>query len=178
MTLNDKPFLCYTLSFCYRLIVASVPLLEVASLCSTGRLKEYFEKHIHEERGHDIMLMDDLVRLGVTNIPLSFPAACIAGSQYYLVSHEHPAMLLGYMHALESNTMNEDAVAALSKHHGVELKALMHHAKHDPQHAKDIESLLRTLDSNLLQRVLWNKSQVQNALNTVLDIKEASHANV
>ena len=150
------------LSFWYRMMVASVPLLEFAAKRSKGDLRKYYKTHIEEEAGHDEMLKDDLRRLGVSDIPHSYLAAQIAGSQYYLVAHEHPALLLGYMNCLEGNSLTLDEVDALSP--GVELTALRHHALHDPHHASAIAGMIVGLDDDLMNRVAWNESNVKRAL--------------
>ena len=163
MNLLDKKTLCHVFSFTYRTMIASVPLLEFAIPKSDGVLRAYYEQHVSEERGHDEMLKDDLLRLGVEEIPVYHEAAQIAGSQYYLIAHDHPALLLGYMHALEMESLPLDAVDALCVHHGVELKALRHHATHDPNHNRDIERMISSLDSGLRERVNWNERNVTKA---------------
>lgn len=158
--LNDRAILCSALCGVYRIIVASAPLLEFAIPRSEGAVRDYYIEHLAEERGHDEMLLDDLKRLGVTDVPPSFFAAQLAGSQYYIIAHEHPAMLLGYMLALESNTLSVSSVDELSRHHGVELTALRHHAEHDPLHNRDLKEVIQSLAPELQERVMWNARHV------------------
>lgn len=162
--LLDKQFLCSGLSFVYRTMIASVPLLDFAIERATGDLLRYYNEHREEERGHDEMLRDDLRRLGVKEIPHSHAAAQMAGAQYYFIAHEHPAMLLGYMHALEKNSLPLEMVDALSAHHGTELTALRHHAKHDPLHRMDLERMIEGLPTALRERVRWNEAGVDKFL--------------
>lgn len=158
------------LCFAYRLIVASTPLLQSALAYSRpGALRRYYEMHLEEELGHDVMLRADLSALGVTTVPRSFAAAQIAGSQYYLIAHEHPSLLLGYMLALEKESMPVEFVDALSAYHGVSLTALRHHSVHDPEHRKDLLQMMRGLPAYLRGRVLWNESNVSQALALALD---------
>lgn len=158
--LDDRDILIKVLCFGYRRMVASAPLLAFAIEHSKGPLKAYYLKHLAEETGHDEMMRDDLARLGVTDIPHSLLAAKICGMQYYLIAHEHPAMLLGYMHACESRTHPAEYVDQLCAIHG-ELTAMRHHAAHDPGHAADLEHQISLLDPELRARVLWNGDQVR-----------------
>lgn len=153
--LYDRQILVSAFCIVYRTIVASAPLLRFAIERSDGDLKAYYEKHLQEEVGHEDMLLDDLKRLGMEVIPLSFVAAQLAGSAYYFIEHEHPAMLLGYMHALERNSPPVELVDDLSRFHGVELKALRHHAQHDPGHRADLEEMIAALPEELRGKVLW-----------------------
>lgn len=165
----DKASLVSIMSFSYHTMRASVPLLEFAlDRTEDNALREYFMKHIVEEAGHDRMLLSDLHALGVDEVTLPHRAAQFAGSQYYLIAHEHPALLLGYMRALESESVNVDDVDAISKLHGVPLSALRHHAEHDPQHKKDLDAIIAEMPANLRHRIEWNEAatkQMIEALN-------------
>lgn len=156
--LDDRQYLIRGLCEVYRIIVASAPLLEFAIPRCDGALLEYYERHLLEEQGHDEMLRDDLLRLGVVDIPHSHHAAQMAGSQYYLIAHEHPALLLGYMHALESGPLTVSQVDELSRIHGTELTALRHHAEHDPGHREDLEGMIAMQPEHLRELIEWNES--------------------
>lgn len=164
----DRQILVKGLSFCYRTMVASVPLLEFAIPKASGEVLRYYQQHLEEERDHDLMLKDDLFRLGVTDIPFPHEAAQIAGSQYYLIAHEHPAMLLGYMAALERNQLSPGMVDLISQEHGVEMTCLKHHAVHDKSHKADLERVISGLDPALRERVLWNQLHVIDFLERAL----------
>lgn len=153
------------LSYVYRTMVASVPLLEFAIPKSEGALRDYYVKHLDEERGHELMLADDLKRLGVDEIPRFFRAAMLAGSQYYLIAHEHPALLLGYMRACEQAKMSPEEVDELSESHGTPLTCLKHHAIHDPTHKQDLSAMIDSLPEDLKELVLWNERNVKAILN-------------
>lgn len=115
----------------------------------------YFTAHLAEETGHIKMLEDDLDSLGVKVI-LNFPAAAqLAGAQYYYIEHDHPAMLLGYMLALESNAPTIEKIEALEVKYGP-LKCMRHHALHDPGHAKELQAQIVNLDPYLRGRVIDN----------------------
>lgn len=153
---------------------ASVPLLEFA-VPKAGELSGYYKKHLEEEKGHDLMLQEDLKALGVDPIPLYFDSAQIAGSQYYLIAHEHPALLLGYMIALESNAPKMPLIVALEQRYGVTLTCMRHHAKHDPHHYQDLKDVIAALPAELQERIWWNCKHTIGAWVNVMDkYKEAA----
>lgn len=151
------------LSFIYRLIVASERLLERAIEKSDGELREYFNKHYEEELGHAEMLAADLARLGVNSIPRFHLAELMAGAQYYLIEHEHPAALLGYMAALECSPMPLSAVDELERVHGP-LNALRLHAERDPIHGPEIRQQLERLAPALRNLASINEQRVMDQL--------------
>jgi rubrerythrin len=168
MNLSDKKTLTSMLSFVYHTMRASIPLLEAAlRRADDAILREYFERHIDEETGHDAMLRDDLYRLGMDDVALPHIAAQFAGSQYYLIEHEHPALLLGYMRALEGESMSVAEVDALSEYHGVDLTAMRHHAIHDPQHKRDLDAVIEKMDAPLQARIAWNESCVRKMMDRI-----------
>ena len=165
MNLANKSDLVIVLSFVYHTMRASVPLLRFALLHDmSDELREYYNQHIGEEAGHDDMLLQDLYALGVEPLPLTFFAAQFAGSQYYLIAHEHPALLLGYMRALESESFTEAEVDNLCQIHHVELSAMRHHAIHDPLHCRDIDEQIARLSASLQTRVRWNEAEVNKMM--------------
>jgi Iron-containing redox enzyme len=145
------------------LIVASVPLMEAASArCgslpggdrSARALTAYLTDHIAEERGHDGWLLDDLAALGCTEPDALLgharkeEIAALAGAQYYLINHCHPACLLGYIAVLEGCPPHAAAVAGLAASTGLPARAfttLARHAEVDPGHQADLHSLLGAL---------------------------------
>src|SRR5690606_6134196 len=60
-------------------------------------------KHLSEERGHDLMLLNDLKHLGfeVTAIPELPATTSLYQSQYYYFDRENPAAHFGYAFYLE-----------------------------------------------------------------------------
>lgn len=169
MILYEKPYFCANLSFVYRMIVASAPLLRFAEQRTDGVLADYYRRHLEEETDHDAMLLADLKRLGVDVVPRFHMAAEIAGSQYYLIAHDQPALLLGYMLALESNAMPLDLVDDLERHYGVELSCLRHHAEHDPAHKRDLLEMISGQSGNRRAGIAWNHDCVIRALNLAFD---------
>ncbi|MYU21047.1 iron-containing redox enzyme family protein [Streptomyces sp. SID8352] len=101
----------------HALVRASVPLMERAvARCEAAPpgdpvarpLARYLRRHIEEERGHDDWLLADLALAGgdAAAVRAALPPTAVAvltGAPYYWVEHHHPAVLLGYMAALEGN---------------------------------------------------------------------------
>lgn len=79
------------LQFCYALTVAHRPLLEAA------KLPELFE----QEEGKAAWICADIRAMGGTPPEFDYTAACLIGSQYYVLLHVHPRAVLGYFAALE-----------------------------------------------------------------------------
>jgi hypothetical protein len=135
------------LIFCYHTIVASEDLLIEAARRSDGALEDYFREHLIEEENHAQWLGEDLASVGIdvrkTKIPSEVPE--MVGSIYYMVFHADPAALLGYMQALEREEWplmeqwEKDYPASL-------LRTLKHHAKHDPDHARELKRIIATLE--------------------------------
>lgn len=156
------------LSFIYRMIVASAPLLEFGIKHSEGDLCAYFQRHLAEETGHDEMLRDDLYRLGVKEINRYHAAGALAGAQYYFIAHESPAMLLGYMAVLESASPSSEQVDELEAEHMCELNSLRHHAIHDPDHIKEINAQIALQPEEMQSLIRWNAEQTHKFLSTML----------
>jgi len=165
--LKNRAYLINNLSFVYRMIIASAPLLEFAMDHSGGDLWAYYEKHLDEERGHDEMLRNDLYRLGVPEISRNHGAAALAGSQYYLIAHEHPALLLGYMSVLERAPLPIDTIDELEQFYGVEFNAMRHHAQHDPEHIKEIDKQIAMQSDHLQALIRWNASCTSDFINSM-----------
>lgn len=145
------------LTFTYRAMLASVPLLDMAAEYAEGELRRYYMQHAIEEAGHVEMLRDDLKALGVQDIDRYHLAAQLAGSQYYLIKHEHPAMLLGYMHALESRAPTIEMVDSLEKACGVKLHCMRYHAQHDPGHTLELELQIDEQPEDIQSLIEWNE---------------------
>ncbi len=162
--MENRDDLIRILSFLYGTMKASVPLLDLAFEKASGGLAEYFRHHREEEAGHDDMLRDDLHRLGVENIVIPHSATQCAGSQYYLIHHEGPELLLGYIRVLESSGIDPKEVDRLSTLHGTELTCLKHHAMHDPEHLQDIERMIVSMPDKTRDRIAWNEANTRYML--------------
>jgi hypothetical protein len=165
--MDEKQTLIAHLSFIYRLIVASETLLIRARLraieLNAKELGDYFMEHLVEETGHADLLEDDLHRLGLEIIPRFHMAELMAGSQYYLIEHEHPAALLGYMAALECSPMPIKQVDEIEQKYG-EIKCLRLHAEKDPAHGREVLTQIEKLPSEQRRLASINYQRVLDQL--------------
>jgi pyrroloquinoline quinone (PQQ) biosynthesis protein C len=142
------------------IVRASVPLMETAlgraeALAGSDRvaagLVEYFQRHIPEERDHDVWVLEDLEALGIERSavlarPPAPTVASVVGAQYYWILHYNPVALLGYMMLLEGYPPLREEVEDLIERTGHSPRAfrtLLHHANVDPGHRAELD---RTLD--------------------------------
>lgn len=152
--------------FMYWLMVASEDLLKVAAERSVDpTLKSYFLIHLAEEKDHVIWQRRDLEKMGV-ELNFDFRAAAIAGSQYYLIFHRHPALLLGYMRVLESWPNDLKALELLEKKYGP-LKTLRYHVENDPSHAIDINKMIAEQPSSIKAEIEANAIWIKSWINLV-----------
>lgn len=166
MDLGRIEILCMNLALIHQVIIASERLLEEAAQEADGELKKYYIAHLEEERGHAAWLEDDLKCAGidVKDIPLHSITVAMAGSQYYLMKHVHPAALLGYMLVLEGLHADLSHVEKMEQMHGKEvLRTLNFHAIHDVDHKKDLFVMIDKSEHQDLIRL--NAIQTANYLN-------------
>lgn len=169
-------FLKANLCFLHGIVTASENLLANAIAHSNGHLKIYFDEHLQEETGHLAMVKQDLASLGVTHI-LNFPiAAQLAGAQYYYITHDDPALLLGYMAALEGNPTPLWMVDELEAAYGP-LVSIRHHATHDPEHGRELRTQIARLVPAVERRVLENEAWTLHEIKSrvIPSIEAASH---
>lgn len=152
--LRHPIYLFRNLYLAAQMMKASEPLLELAIslLPDTGfemELRFYYQRHLEEERGHLAWLMDDLNATDTLDLR-DWSAAAVAGSQYYMIRHQHPAALLGYMLVLEAFPMSLEAIAELEGIHGARvMRCLRYHAEHDVDHGADLLKILDRVPCHL-----------------------------
>jgi hypothetical protein len=164
----------------HALIRASVPLLERAALrCAelppgdrlAGPLRQYFEEHAAEERGHDAWLLADLSAAGVdpaaalNRLPAPIVAE-LAGAQYYWVEHHHPVMLLGYILVLEGNAPAPwlaNRLAELTGFPVAAFRTVRDHAELDSEHVAALDGLLDALPLTPAQEAALAVSALRTA---------------
>jgi hypothetical protein len=140
---NDRTTLWRALNMTHTLVVASERLTEIAAGKATGRLAEFYRRHVEDERDHAPWLAADLARLGHAPVP-DHQGTMIAGALYYLLEHDRPSSLLGYMAVLEGRPMPIETVGRIEAIHGP-LKALRHHAENDPAHGAEVRAEIAAL---------------------------------
>ena len=153
---------------------ASGPLMETAlRACrlrdgdpAAVRFASYLERHIEEERHHDLWLLEDLESIGVSRadvLQIAPPAAVagMVGAQYYWIQHHDPVALIGYMLMLECNAPTPETIAALKRESGLPdsfFRTHRVHAELDPDHQSDLLELASALPLSTAQRQLIDAS--------------------
>lgn len=161
VNLFDHDIMLRNLGIILQMIVASEELMRVALQRLNGsrdvydqRLADYFAEHLAEETGHYSWLLDDL---GDQKVSFEWIAAELAGTQYYLVNHMHPSMLLGYMAVLECFPAPLEMVDKLEEIHGkCLLRTLRYHAVHDQDHGKDVLHMIEEAPKHLQDWIIAN----------------------
>jgi Iron-containing redox enzyme len=141
----------------YGAVRATVPLMERALERCQGmrsdalatRLAPYLERHIEEERGHDLWLREDMGHVGLSEEAISgaLPppeVAALIGSQYYWILHEHPVALMGAFSVLEGYPADPSALDELARR-GVPpaaLRTFYKHAMIDVHHRREFDDAL------------------------------------
>jgi len=153
---------------------ASGPLMESGLMESRARqgdpaaagLASYLERHIEEERHHDLWLLEDLESVGVSRadvLSVAPPSAVagMVGAQYYWIRHHDPVALVGYMLMLECNAPTPETLAALQQASGLPESFFRTHRIHadlDPDHQFDLLDLATSLPLSAAQRALIDAS--------------------
>jgi pyrroloquinoline quinone (PQQ) biosynthesis protein C len=147
----------------HSIIRASVPLMQAtleacrsqthSSNVVLTKFGDYLERHIAEERGHDNWILDDAEVMGIERrllrerVPKE-TAREMVGSQYYWIHHYHPVAMLGYIAVMEGNPPRTDFIEEVARRNNLPLEAFssfLLHAKLDPKHRADLDSLLDVL---------------------------------
>ena len=153
---------------------ASGPLMEAAlQACrfrdgdhTSAGLAAYLERHIEEERHHDLWLLEDLESVGVARASVLAAApppsvAGMVGAQYYWIRHHDPVALIGYMLMLECNAPTPETLADLKRRSGLPKSFFRTHRIHaelDPDHQSDLLDLATALPLSPAQRQLIDAS--------------------
>jgi hypothetical protein len=137
--------------------VESIDLLPGSSF--HARLAEYYRSHLDEERDHVKWLREDLKSVGVS-VPAALPnksATAMAGSQYYLLKHAHPAALLGYMAVLEGDPTPVEVVDSLEHAYGKPLLRFVRiHAVKDLEHRKELFEVIDDTPDSLRDLIAYS----------------------
>lgn len=174
--LSDRTTLIHNLVLVHQIIVASEQLLVEAIEMSHGALREYYTKHLEEERKHEQWLADDLRDAGidVNFFETSFEVMELVGAQYYQIKHVDPACLLGYIYVLEGFPAPIEQIERLEAIHGKELlRCARFHSEHDPAHGEDARNIMKKyINSEVRANAIYS----QHKLNSIFRRLER-HAN-
>lgn len=165
----DRGVILSNLVFIYQVITASESLMQEALKVADAPLHAYLTAHAEEEQDHAQWLAADLLTAGVDvdKVPKLRRAVAMAGSQYYLIKHQSPYALLGYMAVLEGFPVSLANVEALEAAHGKELfRTLRYHAEHDLEHRKD---LFAFIDENPRPEIMQSAVETAKYMNELSD---------
>jgi hypothetical protein len=130
------------------------------------RLAKYYKSHADEERDHASWFREDLE--SVDQAPAELPnqlAMAMAGSQYYLLKHVHPAALLGYMAVLEGDPTPVEVVEAMERAHGKQLlRCVRFHAVNDLEHRKELFEVIDETPQSLRGLIAYSADNTLNYL--------------
>lgn len=144
------------------LLRAGIARLQYAAEAFDREVHAYFTEHLVEESGHYEWMAKDMAG---EDVAFHWGAAELAGMQYYLVEHVHPAVLLGYMLVLECFPMPLEVVDQLEAVHGTKLlRTLRYHAVHDQDHGKDVLALVDTAPAEIKQWIYENAIQTAHRI--------------
>lgn len=159
--LDTKEQLIEGLSLTYAITVASEPLIETALEESMPiELKDFYEKHLKDERRHVQWVLADLKALDAVPYIVDWRIAPIVGMQYYLIKHVAPECLLGYMAYLEGSPTPIEEIERLETIHGkAPIRTIRYHAEHDVAHSKDILQIIDSLGDKIDQELVADTMQ-------------------
>jgi hypothetical protein len=151
-----------------RLLIEAAESTDLLSQSSFhARLAKYYRSHSEEERDHVEWLREDLKSAGV-KVPAELPnqwSMVMAGSQYYLLKHAHPAALLGYMAVLEGDPTPVEMVDLLEHAHGQELlRCVRIHAITDLEHRKELFEVIDDTPESLHGLITYSANNTLDCL--------------
>lgn len=153
---SNRDTLVISLVHSYQIIKETEPLLKFASMYAEGAYKDYLEEHLAEERGHDEMLREDLISVGIDPAYVAAPKAVDKLIYYQVESipRTNGLSLMGYMAILECGEKPINLIENLEKIHGKKLlRTLRLHAVEDVKHAAELWAMIDTFGDG---RVLRN----------------------
>lgn len=112
-----------------------------------AKLAAYYDRRAVEELDHDLWLLEDLARMGISNeqvkgqTPLPSIAALV-GAQHFYIANGQPAALLGYMAALEGFPPTDQLLDAAIEATGYPesyFRTLRKHAHLDIYHRDELD---------------------------------------
>lgn len=116
-------------------------------------LIHYFSKHMEEERGHDIWILEDYEATGGNRADVlqQMPSALMAsfvGAQYYWMFHYHPITLVGHIAALEGYHPPlgfAQRLSELTQYPMEAFRAIARHEKLDITHRRELYAFIDDL---------------------------------
>lgn len=163
---EDRAFYASYLAQTYYFVRHSTRLLAMASghaRQDQADLHRRFGSHIGEEKGHDLLALNDLKQLGYTEVESELAETRnLYEGQYYKVEKLDSAALLGYILALEgvASMICPDFIGRIYEAHGEKCaKFLKLHVEEDPDHVEKAFEQIEKLPKNLQEMVETNLIQ-------------------
>jgi pyrroloquinoline quinone (PQQ) biosynthesis protein C len=147
----------------HSIIRASVPLMQAAQQeCAKPQhandpvlqgFARYLHRHIPEETGHHLWILDDGEALGLDRRSIldrlpTESATQLVGVQYYWIHHFNPIALAGFIAVMEGSPDPVEFIEAIAARNSLPLKcfsSFLYHAKIDHRHRRDLDNLLDSL---------------------------------
>jgi Iron-containing redox enzyme len=138
------PLMMRALERCERLAASGDPV--------AAGLAPFLSRHIPEEQGHDLWLLEDIVALGgdaerVRRLPPSAAIAAMNGAQLWWIEHAHPVALLGHAEVLECSPPEPAMLDEFERRTGVATAAMRFFRRHAVIDVRHRDEIHQTLDA-------------------------------
>ncbi|MBY0554036.1 iron-containing redox enzyme family protein [bacterium] len=181
---EDKNFYATYLTQTYYFVCHSTRLLALASgntKLTENALHRRFSDHIAEEKGHEKIALNDLKKMGITNLqPESGVTRNLYETQYYKIERIHPASLFGYILSLEgvASLIIPNFIQRIYSAHGVENSLFLKlHVEEDPGHVEKALDVIAQLPADQQEIILENLIQSSRNYSMFLQECLAIHKN-
>jgi hypothetical protein len=158
----------------YPVVLHFCPMMAAASsrcVHQNPEIMDYLYEQIHEEKRHEIMVLNDLASFGVEaekviNLTPPHPVLAMLGYNYYMLDRVEPCSVLGMVYVLEiiSSVYGGHVAGSISQSLGRPLNEgfsfLDLHSSMDMEHMAKLRKLLQSIDSPGLQKVLIESIQM------------------
>lgn len=161
----------------YHMVVAVCPQMQAAidtlkkennpdSNTNNRAFIDYLERHLEEEAGHDLWILDDLKNLGVARetVLAKTPkqeTQNMVGALYYRILHMDPTAILGYMAVGETYPISNTILDTMKKAANLDenhIYALRRHAEIDVDHSAEFYQFISSVN--------WTDKQQQHMLDS------------
>jgi pyrroloquinoline quinone (PQQ) biosynthesis protein C len=174
---------CYAdwLSQTYYFVNWSTRLISLACAhfdMSNEKLHRRFTDYVREERGHDVMLVNDLRALNskIGDHKVLPVTNGFYQSQFFQIQHLSPAAFFGYIFALEGLAVEAggEAYERTKKAFGEKAASFLRvHSAEDPEHVKNAFESLKEINSQDQALIIDNFYQSSHLYSIMLDTIEA-----
>lgn len=164
LKLDDPQIYANWLAQTYYFVRHSVRLLNLSAGLTPFELQFFHQRaqdHAHEEKGHEILAVNDLKSLGYhpsdfSELPVT---QALYQCQYYAIQNLHPLAFLGYVLFLEAlpTVAGGNLVSFLNEKYGPQaLTFVKIHVQEDPIHIQKLIEVIEQLDSRTIEGIKNN----------------------